>query len=632
MQHMQGGSVLPPCCVYGDGGSVLMLRKHLVTLLLVAGCWSGGVQAQPLQPPPNVVAKAGDLFVTEKEFMQRFELLPALQRSRKSRIEESKLELVYSLIAEKLLAQEGRERKLDRDSSFLSAFEEVRKLLARDQLYREEVQSKVHASNQEVRRGMAEAQREILISFLFFDKKEDAIFVRKQIKTGRDFDQLRIDSSMHAVRDTATVIWSDAQPAIERAAYGLKKGEISGVLNVGSGYYILKVQRTATSTFYTSLQPSVLYERVLARIRERKEEVRLNEYLKEVLKGRVGYSRPAPFKRLGLAIERAFSRTSISGKVALSTVMVQQMRAECDNILSDTLAVAGSRMWTVADVLDQLYTKGFNVDSSTVKSLPALLNTQVKVWVQQELLAQEALRRRLDQYPEVREQLDMWQESFLAQWMKLAVKRRISVSDAEAISFLQRSDSAIDIPRVIIRELKTSTLDHMQQALTELENGKNMEEVISHWCSDPDLRQRKGVLDAFPISEREPIGELAWQMTPGQRYGPLKDSTGFIYFELLSKETKSELSDTALGARLEKARKELAHMKEKRMLTLFLAQTGASRGFDIYQDRLMKLEVSTTPMMTFKILGFGGRMFAVPFVDPQIEWLNVTPPSEKIVF
>lgn len=609
-----------------------MSRRYWVALLVVAGWWGGAAVAQPFKPPPNVLARAGEMFVTEKEFLQRFELLPALQRSRKSRLEESKLELLYSMIAEKLLAQEAQRRKLDQDSAFVACFDEVRKLLARDQLYREEVRSKVSVSETEVRRAIAEALREILISFLFFDKEEDAAFVRKQIKTEHDFDRMRIDSSLHAVRDTATVIWNDAEPAIERAAYRMKKGEISGVIKASTGYYILKVERTTSNAFYASLQPSVLYERVSLKLRARKEEARLNEYVAETLKNKAGYSRPGPFKRLGLAIEKAFSKTPVSGKVALSSLMVQEIQSDCRDVLNDTLAVAGTRMWTVANVLDQLYTKGFNVDSTSVKSLPALLNRQVRMWVQQELLAQEALRRGLDQYPEVREQLDMWRDSFLAQWMKLAVKRQISVSDAEAMSFLQRSDSANIVPRVRIRELKTSTLDHMQQALSELDAGKDMEEVILRWCSDPDLRQRKGIWDAFPIFEHSPIGELAWQMTPGQRYGPLKDSTGFVYFELLSKESKGEGGDTAFAARLETAKKELFRMKEKRTLTLFLAQTGAEKGFDVYQDRLMKLEVSPIPMMTFKIIGFGGRMFAVPFVDPQIEWLDVSPPSGKIVF
>jgi hypothetical protein len=609
-----------------------MFCRCWIAVIIVASGWWVMAVAQPSKSPPNVLAKAGDLFVTEKEFLQRFELLPALERSRKSRLEESKLELLYSLIAEKLLAQEARERKLDRDSAFVASFDEVRKLLARDQLYREEVSSKVNLTVPEVRQGISEAQREILISFLFFDKKEDASFVRKQIKTDRDFGKVSIDSSLHAVRDTATVIWSDAEPAIERAAYRLKKGEISGVTKAGAGYYILKVDRIAANAFYNSLQPSVLYERVLLKLRERKEQMRLNEFVAVALKGKPGYSKPAPFKRLGIAIEQAFSKTLITGKVALSHEMVEEIRRECKDVLKDTLAVAGTRMWTVADVLEQLYSKGFNVDSASVKSLPSLLNGQIRVWVQQELLAQEALRRGLDEYPDVREHLEMWYQSYLAQWMKLIMKRRISVSDAEAMSLLKTSDTSFVVPRVQIRELKTSSLDHMQQALNELENGKGMEEVIMRWCSEPDLRQRKGISDLFPIFERSPIGELAWQMTPGQRYGPLKDSTGFVYFELLSKDSRGEGSDTTLVARLAIAKKELLRMKEKRTLTLFLAQSGEARGFDIYQDRLMKLKVSATPIMTFKIIGFGGRMFAVPFVDPQIEWLDVSPPTEKIVF
>jgi len=52
----------------------------------------------------------------------------------------------------------------------------------------------------------------------------------------------------------------------------------------------------------------------------------------------------------------------------------------------------------------------------------------------------------------------------------------------------------------------------------------------------------------------------------------------------------------------------------------------------IYQDRLLRLKLSSVPMTTFRILGFGGRMFAVPFVDPQIDWLSVEPPSGTIVF
>jgi len=43
------------------------------------------------------------------------------------------------------------------------------------------------------------------------------------------------------------------------------------------------------------------------------------------------------------------------------------------------------------------------------------------------------------------------------------------------------------------------------------------------------------------------------------------------------------------------------------------------------------LKVSPVPMMTFRLLGFGGRMFEVPFVEPELDWLNVDSPGGDVL-
>lgn len=45
-------------------------------------------------------------------------------------------------------------------------------------------------------------------------------------------------------------------------------------------------------------------------------------------------------------------------------------------------------------------------------------------------------------------------------------------------------------------------------------------------------------------------------------------------------------------------------------------------GFTIYENNLKKLEVTRSPSLVFRFLGFGGRMFAVPFVVPQVGWIQ----------
>jgi hypothetical protein len=164
-----------------------------------------------------------------------------------------------------------------------------------------------------------------------------------------------------------------------------------------------------------------------------------------------------------------------------------------------------------------------------------------------------------------------------------------------------------------------------------LEKGISLEDVIRHWSVDSTARKNGGVSDIFPITEHQPIGELAWEMEVGQRFGPFSIPEGVFYFELLAKKAETTPDDTSAIGEKREARMELLRMKQKRTLDLYLSQVAQERGYAVYEERFSKVAVSPIPMMTFRILGFGGRMFEVPFVDKQIDWLNVEPPANKIL-
>ena len=83
----------------------------LAALLALAAGRSPG--QDPIAPPEKVVARAGDVFVPEKEFLERYELLPGFGRQARSSAEARKMEVLYSIIAEKLLAGDAAARGLD---------------------------------------------------------------------------------------------------------------------------------------------------------------------------------------------------------------------------------------------------------------------------------------------------------------------------------------------------------------------------------------------------------------------------------------------------------------------------------------------------------------------------------------
>ena len=200
-------------------------------------------RSQPIEHQSSAIARVGTQYISEEEFLKRYELLPGQYRNRTNNTEESKLVFLYSLVAEKLLAQEALARHMDQDSVYQFAISGIKKMLARDQLYREEISGKIKVSREEIRKAIIDAKRQLFLSFLYFEDSTDAAFVRKQLKNCKLFGRYQIDTTMAVLRDTATLFWGEAEAPVEQAAFRLTKGECSPVVKASTGYYILHLEK-----------------------------------------------------------------------------------------------------------------------------------------------------------------------------------------------------------------------------------------------------------------------------------------------------------------------------------------------------------------------------------------------------
>ncbi len=607
-------------------GSITRVTTHELRILILL---CGMTLAAPAQPSGAIIAKVGNTFISEQEFLERFELMPWLNRGRKAELEQSKQEVLYSMIAEKLLTQEALESKMDEDSLYQVLMLEVRKLLARDRLYRDEVSSRVTVSDEEVQQGSQRALRQILLSFIYCTTESDARFVRSLLRDAGEFDRLEFDTTLVVMRDTATVVWGSGDSLIEETAYRLRPGEVSDVLPAGEGYYILKLDQVSPNAYYASMAPDVLQERVRSVIRSRKERKRLEEFVGTTLTGATGYSVPRSFRMLEKALHTVLGREQDS-LVSLTVEGLAEVKEICRPMLQDTFAVAGDRFWSIAEGADRLCTKGFTVPRERLNSLPRRLNEEVRSWVEQELLSQEALRRGLDRRPDTENEIRQWGDFYLATFMKARIQGRVSVTPEETSAYLESSGDTLKVPLLQIRELRTESVDDMRGAIEDLQRGDSFEDVVVRWSRDPERSSRRGLSPFFRAFERPPIGEIASRLHIGEQYGPIRTGDGVVLFELVARKDP-ENRDTSYAMRLDMARNAVLKIKQKQLLDLFLAQSAEQRGFTVYQDRLSLLKVSPIPMVTFRYIGFGGRIFAVPYLEKQVDWLNVEPPAARIV-
>ena len=599
-------------------------------ILLLVFFSAGFAISQPASGDP-ILGKAGNTYITEDEFVRRFELMPGLYRTQGAKLDEEKLMVYYSLVAEKLLAQEASDRGIDSDSLFLASMADMEKLLARDELYRQQVSGKVRVSEAELQEGIRRARRELFITFLYSDSAAEISFVRKRVASAGDFNRLQIDSAMGIVRDTATIIWGDADRAIEDAAYRLKVGETSPIVAAESGYYILHLTSERPSAYYNGMSLDVLRERVTQRLEQRKEKVRLNQYMASILKEKSGYARPVQFRILADALQQTYKRYSDRQSITLNDTLLADVTARIGKAVADTLVVAGNTAWSITRILERLGTNGFPLEPAELKDLPSRLNRQIQIWVWQELLSQEALREGMDRHPQVKKDIEEWRQSFLGQFMRQRVARSVTASDEEVKAYMKWKGDSVQVPMVQIRELRTSTPVEMQEAFADLEKNVPFEEVVRRWSNDPVAKERDGLTDFFPATDRAPVGGIAAQMKIGESYGPVSVPGGMLYFKLVARKDSALVPDSSLEARMKTAREELRALKTKRIINVLLAQSGKKKGFNVYKDRLEAIKVSALPMMTYRVLGFGGRIWAAPMLEKQIEWLTIEPPETVVV-
>ena len=97
--------------------------------------------------------------------------------------------------------------------------------------------------------------------------------------------------------------------------------------------------------------------------------------------------------------------------------------------------------------LRQFLFDGFYLKKVDKKIVSGKLNTRVKSFIESELLAREGLKRGLQNLPEVRSQLEMWKQNYLAKVFKQKFIDSVKVTDDEAYQYyLNKNESKMGNP------------------------------------------------------------------------------------------------------------------------------------------------------------------------------------------
>ncbi|MEW6703051.1 MAG: peptidylprolyl isomerase, partial [Bacteroidota bacterium] len=257
-------------------------------------------------------------------------------------------------------------------------------------------------------------------------------------------------------------------------------------------------------------------------------------------------------------------------------------------------------------------------------AVKSLLNTYVKNFIQNELLAREALKRRYDKLPEVEEQLKMWKEYYLSHGMMKKIFKDQPISDEEALQFFIKANKVVQHPdEVKIAEILTDNLETVQFILEELDKGADFMQLAAKYTMRDSLKARSGEFNFFSVSKNGELGKTASQMKVGEVYGPIKIPEGFSIIKLLDKREGKKIKLDSFEEAKDDIKNILRTEKMYKKLHETTAKLAADFGIQINETVLKSLKVSSANMLVMRRFGFGGQMMAFPYAPNFSSWFKV---------
>jgi len=400
----------------------------------------GGCAKRPL--PESTIAEVNGEPITVAEFAKEFLFRPQFHPTSKGSLAVQ--EQYAQMVAERLLAQEARRRKLHRDPRIAQRLQWVQAQAMREQLYRREVKDKVEISEGELRQAFVRRHTTLRLRHLVVPTEEEAWRLRARLEAGEPFEEVAAQLPVHQglpVRTGASLSlrWGESDPDFEAAAYALQVGELSAPVKTGWGYHIIRVEDVSRQMLLTE-EDFQAERRSLERIlRARKEDKLARDYAAGLLQG-VEVRVSGELFALLVHTARAALRDTLPqlpGRLpSLRDEELGKVATTLNERKDERFISIGDRQWTLGDFLRL-------VESMPLEQRPHMhhatrFRQELQDLIRDQLLSEHAARQGLAKHPEVKAEVDRWRRILLAARMRALLTDTLSMSEEEVRRYYQQ--------------------------------------------------------------------------------------------------------------------------------------------------------------------------------------------------
>ncbi len=454
-----------------------------LAILLVAGCGKKSNDAK-------VVASGGDIKITLADLYTAYNKITVTNRPDISTL-EGKRRFANDLVNKEILVAEAKKMGGITDPPTLEQLDKTfhNKLLSI--LYREEIESKVDVSAQDVTELYEKRQQGVEASHILVEDVATAAKVREEIVSGKisfeaAAEKYSLDQSTRKKGGSLGVLlWGRAVPAFQQKAFELEPGKISEPFETEFGTHLVLVSKRVPQTMASreEMAPSLRTE-----ARRQKEQVRMREFISEIeAKANVQWNKE------GLDLVSELSGQFASQDIDTIPLERHYIPNATEEQKKVVVASYGDKTVTVGDYITHLSQQPFTSRPTTRLPERGLKELIKNTLIQNNLLIQEALARKLDERPEAAGEDARLREQVLIEMVHARFIQEADVpeEDAKAIfdSTLAAKPEDLRIPeRVDMKVLVSMKEEVVRAGLRRIRAGENEDRVIRE--TSEDLRSK----------------------------------------------------------------------------------------------------------------------------------------------
>jgi len=582
------------------------------------------------------VAKIGNDLLSTDEFKTRYEFLPHPSMVHKND-DSLKTEFLASLLAERLWALEAKELHLDTLKLYQNMIKPVEKMLLRDALYKQEIDSKVKISDIDLVRGKARSNLTLKVLIISSTDSVESYEIYRQLKKGVSFDSLlrtRLDYSMQ--KEPVSIAFGKMDEEwMEDSLYRMKPKTFSKPMKNDKGWFIFKLVdkisgQADNSTGFASNVKNI--------IRVRRSRVIGTAFLEKLLSGiKVSFNPDVVIKLPDMALESFQKRKQInpadSANFHFTDFDVAYITSTFgEPMLSKPIAFFDSDSPTLNDFFYFLLVDDFVVKHLTKQNVSGMLQKKLNEYVQYELITREAYKRKLQNLPDVKKDIKMWQDNYLSQFIKKVFVDSSRVTDSDVYQYYVHETGKEKAGlKVNLIEIFTDNLDSVETILKKLKEGEAFTSLAEKYNQRKSTQAQHGAFGWQYTAQLGEIGKVAESMKEGEVYGPLKVEGGYSIFKLLEKKEAHDSVKESFESVKEKLKGELFSRRLYDNVNEGTAKLAQKFGVTIYDQAMKNLTVTEVNMFVYRYIGFGGRITGAPYTMPNFDWFDVWQKQKKLL-